>query len=127
MGIASMNLGSLSTWPSCFLPLDLLGISFDVTTYTQISKGVSQNTTTLGNRWSTLRVTSNPHGGTKAHVHGRDGGTRYLATRNSNARRPVIPFGAAITMRFYRRGGPCRPVSRKLMVKKGPFIQPSPR
>lgn len=49
-------------------------------------------------------------------------GTHHLAVNNTFFRRWLTVLSLRTTARFYDRGGPCTPVSRHLVVKRGPFV-----
>jgi len=49
-------------------------------------------------------------------------GTEHLAINNTLVRRSLTLLALRTTARFYRRSGPCVPISKRLMVKTGPFV-----
>ncbi|KAF9773222.1 hypothetical protein IL306_008995 [Fusarium sp. DS 682] len=49
-------------------------------------------------------------------------GTSSLAVNNTLLRRLMILIGLKTSARFYKYNGPCIPISKNLIVKRGPFV-----
>ncbi|ROT42209.1 kinase-like protein [Sodiomyces alkalinus F11] len=49
-------------------------------------------------------------------------GTQHLAVNNTFIRRWITLLALRITARFYKADGICVPISRNLIVKRGPFV-----